>query len=119
MQKFFLDYDFQFIDMRRYGFIVSLILIVIGIGSLVIHKGPAFGIDFTGGTLIELKFEEKVDIQKIRDVLKGMDLGDSIIQMMGNENQVMIRTPNRDVDDEAKIGELIEETGRASCRERV
>ncbi len=111
--RFLNNTNFEFIKSRRIGFALSAVLILIGIASLIIHGGPAMGIDFTGGTLIELKFEENVDIQKIRSVLQGMELGDSIIQLIGGQNQVMIRTPNKNVEDEAKIGELVENRLRA------
>jgi len=106
--QFFVNPSIPFIKNRQIGFIISGILILISLVSLVIHGGPALGIDFTGGTLIELRFEQSVDVQKIRDVLKEMDLGDSVIQLIGEANQVMIRTPNKQMENEARIGEMIE-----------
>ncbi len=50
-----------------------------------------YGIDFAGGTLVQLKFKDVADIGKIRSSLKGIDLGESVIQQYGSPHEVMIR----------------------------
>ena len=67
--QFFGDTNIKFIEKRRTGFIISSILILAGIISLVMHGGPRYNIDFTGGTLVHLKFEKDVEIQQIRSAL--------------------------------------------------
>jgi preprotein translocase subunit SecF len=83
--------NINFLKMKMLFITVSLVLIVIGIGSVAVHKGLNYGIDFAGGILVQLKFNEAADIGKIRDGLKGIDLGESVIQEYGSPEEVMIR----------------------------
>lgn len=89
--QFFTNANFKFINSRKIGYIVSSILIVISIISLIIHGGPKYNIDFTGGTLIHLKFEKDVEIQSIRSALSAKGYGDSEIKHFGEENEIAIR----------------------------
>jgi len=82
------------IDFMRYWkkcVAVSLIVIAIGMISLII-KGPKYGIDFAGGTIIQVKFHDKVDLKKVRKGLEEIHLGDIIFQQYGAEsnNEILI-----------------------------
>ncbi len=68
------DINIDFIGRQKIGFIFSIILILISIVSLIIHKGPNYGIDFVGGTLIQIKFSDQVSIKKIRAGLSNIGL---------------------------------------------
>jgi preprotein translocase subunit SecF len=83
--------NIDFLKMKKIFLAVSLSLIVIGIGSIVLHKGLNYGIDFSGGTLVQLKFNDAADIRKIREGLKEIDLGESVIQEYGSPEEVIIR----------------------------
>lgn len=66
---------------RRFLFLsLSTVVILIGIASLLFHGGLNYGIDFAGGTLVQVKFNQPTTTDKIRKVLKGLDLGSSTIQ---------------------------------------
>ena len=66
---------------RRFLFIsLSTIIILIGIASLVFHGGLNYGIDFAGGTLVQVKFSKPTTPDNIREALKSLDLGSSTIQ---------------------------------------
>lgn len=88
------DINIDFTGKRTMGFIFSTILIVVSIASLLIHGGPNYGIDFAGGTLIQVKFGQSVPVDKIREGLIGMGLENSSVQHFGNEqeNEFLIRT---------------------------
>lgn len=89
------------VDFVRYapwaiGF--SWALILIGIISLVIHKGPNYGIDFSGGTMMQVRFKQKPSIGDIRAALETLGLGDATIQDFGStgtagEADFLIRLP--------------------------
>ncbi len=81
---------FHFIRKRKYFYILSLLIIIPGLVSLSI-QGLNLGIDFTGGNIIEVQFEQPVATEEIRDVLANQDLEQSVIQLSG-ENQVLLRT---------------------------
>ena len=76
--------------------IVSTLLIVVSL-ILLIFKGLNFGIDFKGGTLIELKStDEKINVTSLRDKFSQMDLGDVSVKKFGNETDYLIKFENKD-----------------------
>lgn len=88
------DININFVGKRKIAFTVSLALILISIASLLVHKGPKFGIDFAGGTLIQVKFEDPVSLKDIKSGLKTINLGKSSVQGFGDQsdNEYLIRT---------------------------
>ncbi len=96
MQLIKSDINIDFIGKYKFGFIVSLALILISVGSLVIHKGPNYGIDFVGGTIIQIKFSEQVPVVKIRSGLAKIGLNDALVQNFGQkqDHEFLIRTSN-------------------------
>ncbi len=76
---------------RKIFIAFSTALILFGLGSILVRGGLNYGIDFAGGTLVQLKFDAPADIGKIRDALKGIDLGESVIQEFGSPREVIIR----------------------------
>ena len=88
------DININFVGKRKIAFSVSLVMIIISIASLVIHGGPKYGIDFAGGTLVQVKFNEPVTLKNIKSGLTAMDLGKSSVQGFGeqSENEYLIRT---------------------------
>ena len=76
--------------------IISLVLVVISL-SLLIFKGLNFGIDFKGGTLIELRStDSKINVSSLRDNLKQINLGDVSVKSFGNETDFLIKFENND-----------------------
>ena len=72
----------------------SLLVVIISILSLILHGGPNLGIDFAGGTLVQIKFSQETSADRIRDSLKTIDLGNSVIQRFGyhDNNEFLIKT---------------------------
>ncbi len=92
--------NFDFIGKRKYAYIISFILVAVSIGSLILHGGPNYGIDFAGGHLIQLKFAKEVTIPEIKAALVAADLKDAIVQDFsgGEENEFIIRVIKTDMD---------------------
>jgi len=99
--KFFGKTNIDFIGKRRIAFAISLIIILAGIVSLVINKGPKYSIDFTGGVAMELDLTpvkdgaEIVKVQDIRDALTNAGIEDAEIQeIKGSEGKqfILIKT---------------------------
>ena len=82
---------FDIVGHRKIWYLISLCVIIPGIICMFM-KGFNFGIDFTGGTIIELRFEQPVAITSVRDVMKVYDLDNSTIQLSGAEKDVTAST---------------------------
>ena len=89
--RFFKDTRIDFLGYWKWAFLGSGLLIAVGIASVII-KGPKYGIDFAGGTIVQVKFTDEVDFPKIREGLAEIGLADSIIQNYGpkTEREVLI-----------------------------
>ena len=81
----------DFVGKMKYAIIFSVILTVIAIGSVIFHRGLNLGIDFAGGSIIQVKFQKGVSADQIRTALKSTKLESSIIQQFG-VNEFLIRT---------------------------
>ncbi len=82
----------DFVGIRRFAYVFSGMLILIGIVSLIV-KGPKFGIDFAGGTLIQIKASQAVTIENIKKGLVQVGLEGSSVQQIGaaSDNEFLIR----------------------------
>jgi len=88
------DININFVGKRKIAFMLSLAMILISIASLVVQKGPKYGIDFAGGTLIQVKFDAPVKLADIKSGLATANLGKSSVQGFGerSEHEYLIRT---------------------------
>jgi len=88
------DININFIGKRKLAFVFSIIMLTISVGSLILHGGPRLGIDFQGGTLIQVKFPTPVEIDAIKTGLNTVGLGKSSVQQFGElqDNEYLIRT---------------------------
>ncbi len=95
MQLIKSDTNIDFVGKRKIAIIVSLLLIAVGIVSLISKGGPDYGIDFAGGTLVQVRFTEPTGAAEIKEALKGMNLGSLVVQQFGDDkNEFMIRMEN-------------------------
>lgn len=82
--------NINFMNKRYYAFLVSGLLIIAGV-ILFVTKDFNLGIDFTGGTMIEVSYREDISVNQLRNSLKAMGLGKSLIQRVGEENKFFIK----------------------------
>jgi preprotein translocase subunit SecF len=90
MEIFHKKTSYPFMATRKRWYLVSGLLILISFGSLAI-RGLNFGIDFTGGVVLELGFPQAADLEKVRGALEGSGFGDAAVQSFGSTRDVMIR----------------------------
>ena len=90
--RFFRNASYDFLSVRRKAYVVSAVLILLGIGSLVLRGGPRYGVDFTGGTLLQVEFFEPTSVSDLRGVLASAGMENAQIQQLGDSNEFMIRT---------------------------
>lgn len=86
--------NINFIGMRFIAYIVSAVIILGSIG-LTVSKGLNFGIDFTGGTVIEIKTPDIPDLPQLRNSLNALGLGSISIQEFGEPDDLLIRMPEQ------------------------
>ena len=84
--------EFNFMGARRITSVISGLLIVFSIFSLS-SKGLNLGIDFTGGTLVEVGYTETVGLDKVRQSFNNSDFSDAVIQYFGTAEEILIRIP--------------------------
>ncbi len=81
----FRDINFNFIGKRKIWFIISLAVIIVGIAGFFIRGGFNLGIDFLGGTLMEVQFDKKVNVSEVREVMSDLGYDNAILQMVQTE----------------------------------
>ncbi len=96
----------NFMRWSRFAFIFSMVIILGSFASLATNK-LNWGLDFTGGTLIEVGFEEPANLELIRESLEAEGFGDAVVQNFGTAREVMVRLrPREDVQGE-QLGQQI------------
>jgi len=117
------DTHIDFMRQRMVAMVFSLVLIAVSIGSLVMNQ-LKFGIDFTGGTQVEVGYEEAVTLQPIRQALGKAGFENFVVQHFGTSRDVLIRlAPVEDTDKKvdksnfnAKVLEALKDTGTLELR---
>lgn len=84
--------NFDFIGKRKITYVLSTILIIAGVISLATRGSKNLGIDFSGGSIQEFRFEKEISADQVRDALEEIGLGDSPIQQYKNKTDILIRT---------------------------
>ena len=88
------DTNIDFVGRKKIAFCLSIACIAISFLSLIIHKGPRLGVDFAGGTLIQIKFASPVRIDDIKSGLATIGVSKSSVQQFGQQtdNEFLVRT---------------------------
>lgn len=86
------DTHFDFLGKRRVAVVVSSVVMVVAIAALLV-RGLNFGIDFTGGTLVEVAYSEPVDVGEVRAQLRSSGFEGALVQYFGTSRDIMIRLP--------------------------
>ncbi len=89
--------NFDFIGKRKIWFLLSTILVIVGLVFFIGRGKASYGIDFTGGQLQQYSFDKSVKIDFIRDALRQAGLTDAVIQQFGKRNDIIIKTPEDSV----------------------
>jgi preprotein translocase subunit SecF len=106
MQLFKFERAINFMGLKWPALIFSTFLII---GSLLalFTKGLNLGLDFTGGTVIEVQFQQQADLDKVRESLASNGFADAQVQYFGSSEEVMIRIAPREGVEQKAIGEQI------------
>ncbi len=100
----------NFMGVRNIAFALTVVLTLVALGSLF-TKGLNLGLDFTGGTQIELSYQQPADLSNIRAQLAGAGFGDAVVQSFGATTDVVVRMQGNDPDLGNKVATALRQAG--------
>jgi preprotein translocase subunit SecF len=100
----------NFMGVRNIAFAVTMLLTALALFSWF-YKGLNFGLDFTGGTLIELTYERPADLGKVREELASAGYQDAVVQSFGATTDLLVRMPGDDPQLGTKVAEALRQSG--------
>lgn len=106
MEFFRIKKDIPFMRHARLFNIISLITFIIAVGSLA-TKGLNFGVDFTGGTVMEVSYSQPPELDRVRDTLARIGFSEASVQNFGTARDVLIRLPVKEGVTSAKLSEQV------------
>ncbi len=101
--------DFLSIGRRRITTVLSILAVLVSIGSIA-TKGLEYGIDFTGGVLLEVGYPQDADLQRIRQILGDAGFADLQVQRFGSATDVLLRLPPQPNTNSDAIRDLLQRT---------
>ncbi|MBI6633119.1 protein translocase subunit SecF [Pseudomonas paralactis] len=100
----------NFMGVRNVAFGVTVLLTVLALFSWF-HKGLNYGLDFTGGTLIELTYEKPADVTQVRDELVKAGYHEAVVQSFGATTDLLVRMPGEDPQLGHQVAEALQKVG--------
>jgi len=95
MIQIFTHANYDFVGKRRWYYALSILGVLISLGSLIAHRGLAYGIDFSGGFLLQVRYERPVSVETVRRGLDRVGAADAVIQQFGGADEYLIRVPRQ------------------------
>ncbi len=96
----------DFMGQRRPAMVLSVVLVVVGLAAIVL-RGLSLGLDFTGGVLVEVGFEQEIQPETVRQELAAAGYEESVVQNFGNATTLLIRMPMQLDRDQATLGDSL------------
>ncbi|MEK7771929.1 MAG: protein translocase subunit SecF, partial [Pseudomonadota bacterium] len=106
MEFFRFSRDIPFMSWRRSGAVISIATFILSV-FFIATKGLNLGVDFTGGTVLEVSYSQTADLGKIRDVLADLKMSDASVQNFGTSRDVLIRLPIKPEISSAQLSETV------------
>lgn len=91
MLQIFVNANYNFVGRRRWFYLVSGGFVVLSLVSILFRGGLNYGIDFTGGTLVQVRYDKPVTVEVVRRGLDEIKLGQAVIQQFGDAQEYLIR----------------------------
>ncbi len=106
MEFFRIKRDIPFMSWGKYTTTISLITFILSVFFLA-SKGLNLGVDFTGGTVMEVGYSQTADLNRVRDVVVNLGMGDASVQNFGTSRDVLIRLPTKPEMSSARLSETV------------
>ncbi len=108
MLRLLKDIDIKFMAIRRIPIILSAILIVVSLSSIII-KGFNYGIDFSSGYIVQLKFQNEISVSKIESRFSSNNINDLSIQLYGSNKDILIKLKDEEIFQQKNINNYLNE----------
>jgi len=108
MEFFRIKHDIPFMSYGKITTSISLVTFILAVFFLA-TRGLNFGVDFTGGTVIEMHYSQPADVNKVREQLGSIGLHDALVQNFGSSKDVLIQVPLKQNTSGAKLSEQVHE----------
>ena len=106
MKSVMSDVKINFMGMRKVAMVLSIVMLITSLASLA-TRGLNFGIDFTGGTLVELAYQSPVELKQVREVLGKGGFNDAVVQHFGTSKDILVRIAPREGVNSASISDNV------------
>jgi preprotein translocase subunit SecF len=121
--RIFENTNYDFLGNRKTFYIVSIAIIVIGFAVLLTTRSIPLGIDFSGGTELQIKFEKEVNISELREAMDNAGFAGMELKTMGSDRDILFRTPMQEegqlVSDKIQSGIKAKITGNNFVVQRI
>jgi preprotein translocase subunit SecF len=91
MLQIFVNANYDFVGKRRWFYLASGGFMLLSLVSILLHGGLNYGIDFTGGTLVQVRYDKPASVDLVRRGLDDIKLGGAVIQQFGDAQEYLIR----------------------------
>jgi preprotein translocase subunit SecF len=106
MELFRIKRDIPFMSYGRLTTAISLVTFILAVFFLA-TRGLNYSVEFTGGTVLEVQYQQSADLNLIRDSVDSLKLGEATVQSLGSSSDVMIRLPNKPGTTSAQLSEKV------------
>ncbi|MBP0132370.1 MAG: protein translocase subunit SecF [Nitrosospira sp.] len=106
MEFFRIKRDIPFMSWGKYTTTISLVTFILSVFFLA-SKGLNLGVDFTGGTVMEVGYSQTADLNRVRNVVAKLGMGDASVQNFGTSRDVLIRLPAKPEMSSARLSETV------------
>jgi preprotein translocase subunit SecF len=93
MLQIFVNANYDFVGKRRWFYAASVGFMLLSLATILYHGGLNYGIDFTGGTLVQVRYDKPATVDLVRRGLDEIKLGSAVIQQFGDVQEYLIRLP--------------------------
>jgi preprotein translocase subunit SecF len=114
MLQIFVNARYDFVGKRRWFYFASLAAVAVSLISIAAHRGLNYGIDFTGGALVQVRYDKPVTVAQVRQGLDELKLGSAVIQQFGDVREYLIRLPETELKAAEMSARIQEALGKAA-----
>ena len=93
MMQIFVNANYDFVGKRKWFYVASAGFMVLSLATILFHGGLNYGIDFTGGALVQVRYDKPASVDLVRKGLDDIKLGNAVIQQFGDAQEYLIRLP--------------------------